>query len=86
MITTNVVCAKDSIRELEDLLSHIKYSNNSHSIDARAKINFINESGERVIICMNLSDVCVNGRLIEEYPVFMEFLRSLIPKKQLAVR
>ena len=50
------------------------------------KINFINESGERVIICMNLSDVCVNGRLIEEYPVFMEFLRSLIPKKQLAVR
>jgi hypothetical protein len=79
----NAVYAEDSIRKLDSLIKHIKYSNTQKSIDTRAKIVYKDSSGKDFIICLNNFDILINGSMIKKNKTFFNFVRSLVPKEQL---
>lgn len=81
-IDTLVCYSLDSLAMMENFLKRVTYLKKSADVDTRAKIVFVNRSGKAVDICMDMFDVCVNGRAIKSYPDFRLYLLSWVPKKQ----
>lgn len=86
MITRNLVTAKDSMTKLENFIANVKYLRDNEPLDARAKFIYVSKAGKKISICMNLFDICVQGRKIEQDTAFFNFLKSLVPKNQLVFK
>lgn len=80
----SIVCySKDSLDEINTFLKSVRYRKNAEDIDARVKFEYVSPSGKVNNICMDLFEISLNGRIIENFPEFYKYLSSLVPKRQL---
>lgn len=85
-IDTNKVCSIDSIEMLDKFLDNVQYAKDNKILDTRAKLIFVNKSGKNVTLCLDMFRISVDGASIVNSPAFYNYLRSLMPKKNLYSR
>lgn len=79
-LDTEVCRATDTLQAVTEFLRHSRPGSHRDHIDTRARIVFVDSTGNTTVICMDRWDLCVNGRIIRAYPAFYAYLRSLVPK------
>ena len=85
-IDSTVCYSPDTLQAITVFLKHIHRSRTRQQVDTRVRFIFIDLDGKETDICMDRFDLCVNGRVIRNYPKFYIFMRSLVPKTHLRFR
>jgi hypothetical protein len=67
----------------EEKVWNMRFKRRNSGVDTRAKIIYAS-AGDSSIICLNLFDVIVNGKMVTRNKNFVDFLKSLIPKEQVS--
>jgi hypothetical protein len=85
-IDKSICYSRDSLDAIASFLGKVRYSKNPSGIDTRAMFQYVSSPGKVTDICMGVSRIYVNGRMIEDFPEFYNYLYSLIASKQAKIK